>query len=364
MLTKLVLAEGSRDLIIAFSGRGVPAGRFQPYKQLVAVGTNVLFFNCSHDDWYQSEMDAIREEIARVVAEMQPERVLYYGFSMGAHPALILGSQHEGARVLALSGETEVGLWAMLSTHLTPGGPYGSVEPFVRSARCASIQTVYGEFSMYESEYATRMRAMGAAVQYLPCAHATSSWLHEMGCLQETVRSALEGEVFNYPRRREHAFMYPLHVHLHDRGPFEWPSDWETMGRDNWVWLDLLAAWHTMRTGDLVRAAAALRQARRAVKAMSLCDPIHNAKEAAAHLAWRRGELHRHILADRAAHRAGAGQCAAVVAAVEDGFHDPRAARLDVVVAGGVGDRSGRRDQDVVGRPAVPLVNAPARIAV
>jgi len=299
MLTKLVLAEGSRDLIIAFSGRGVPAGRFQPYKQLVTVGTNVLFFNCSHDDWYQSEMDAIREEIARIVGTMKPERVLYYGFSMGGFPALTLGSQHDDAQVLALSTETALGLFGLRSSDHPPYPLTADAEPLVASSRAARIVGLYGEFAIEEAEFSWRMHRLGAEVRLLPCSHMTEPFLCSTGAFQRTVAEALTGASLTVSSRDptarpENAVVYPALMRLYEPDGFE-PSDadWRA-APDNWPWQDVLARHMLLRLGDYAGARKHMALARRALEAAPMAAHNTDIPAYARYYDWLDSEVDRH----------------------------------------------------------------------
>lgn len=299
MLTKLVQVEGSQELIVAFSGRGVPAGKFQPYKQLLEVGSNVLFFNCSHDDWYLKEMTEIEGEISRVVSELNPARVLYYGFSMGGYPALILGSQHEGAQVLVLSAELELGLFGMRSSIQPPYELRGSAESAIATRRAARITGLYGEFSFEDAEFSWRMCRLGGHVRLLPCAHLTEPYLCGVGEFQTTVLQAMLGAPIaissrDPTERPENAVIYPALMRLYDKSTYEPAANAWAIGADNWPWQDVLARHAYMRLGDFDKARHHMKLARAALNDQIARFRDSETDNYLGYYDWLDGEVDRH----------------------------------------------------------------------
>lgn len=78
------------ELIIVFSPVNIPDGKFGFSRYLKNEPRHVLFFNCQNT-WYVDCIDEMHSVVLRVIGELNPKNVVFYGASMGGYAAMRIG---------------------------------------------------------------------------------------------------------------------------------------------------------------------------------------------------------------------------------------------------------------------------------
>lgn len=106
---KLQLDGTSGTLVIVFSQVRILDGRFGLERLFASTRHNCLFVNDVRSGWYLGLDDALDTEIDAAIAQAQPERIIYYGASMGAYGALATGLRRQDGEVYAFAPELTLG---------------------------------------------------------------------------------------------------------------------------------------------------------------------------------------------------------------------------------------------------------------
>ncbi|MBB2203374.1 alpha/beta fold hydrolase [Gluconacetobacter tumulisoli] len=104
--------ECDSTVILAFSYRDIPAGKFGHYKILSGLPYSKLLVNCVHESWYQDgippfgdTIDATARAIEQFLHKKNVTRVVCFGHSMGGYAALLYGNLLSADSVLAFAPE-------------------------------------------------------------------------------------------------------------------------------------------------------------------------------------------------------------------------------------------------------------------
>ncbi len=105
------LQSGGRSgvLVVVFSQVRIPSGKFGLERLFAKTRHACVFVNDTHSQWYLNGEGTIDRVIDEAVAREKPERIIYYGASMGAYGALITGLRRQDGEIFAFSPELELG---------------------------------------------------------------------------------------------------------------------------------------------------------------------------------------------------------------------------------------------------------------
>ena len=105
------LQSGGRSgvLVVVFSQVRIPSGKFGLERLFAKTQHACVFLNDTASQWYLDAEQEIDQAIDLAIAQEQPERIIYYGASMGAYGALITGLRRQDGEIYAFSPELELG---------------------------------------------------------------------------------------------------------------------------------------------------------------------------------------------------------------------------------------------------------------
>ncbi|QUS58222.1 hypothetical protein KGB56_21880 [Pseudovibrio brasiliensis] len=92
-----------------FSQVRIPSGKFGLERLFIKTQHACVFLNDTVSQWYLDAEREIDQAIDLAIAQEQPERIIYYGASMGAYGALITGLRRQDGEIYAFSPELELG---------------------------------------------------------------------------------------------------------------------------------------------------------------------------------------------------------------------------------------------------------------
>ncbi|MES0869818.1 hypothetical protein [Pseudovibrio sp. SCP19] len=104
------LQSGGRSgvLVVVFSQVRIPSGKFGLERLFAKTQHACVFLNDAASQWYLDAEQEIDHAIDLAIAQEQPERIIYYGASMGAYGALITGLRRQDGEIYAFSPELEL----------------------------------------------------------------------------------------------------------------------------------------------------------------------------------------------------------------------------------------------------------------
>lgn len=124
----LVLHPGARRLLVLLSATGTKPGRFNLWKYADLLPCHTLYVRVPTNDWYQQGVPGLGadlretiENIQRLAAGCQAEKIYTCGSSMGAYGAILFGLELD-APVLAFSPEIVLNLPFSRSYKMIPNG--------------------------------------------------------------------------------------------------------------------------------------------------------------------------------------------------------------------------------------------------
>ena len=130
---KMQLDGTSGILVVVFSQVRIPDGRFGLERLFASTRHNCLFVNDVRSAWYLGLDDALDTELDAVIAQTQPERIIYYGASMGAYGALATGLRRQDGEIYAFAPELTLGL---------PGSQSAAYLPLMPNSRDALLNAL------------------------------------------------------------------------------------------------------------------------------------------------------------------------------------------------------------------------------
>ncbi|GHB26597.1 hypothetical protein GCM10007094_13630 [Pseudovibrio japonicus] len=96
-------------LVVVFSQVRIPSGKFGLERLFAKTQHACVFVNDTRSQWYLNGEGTIDRAIDEAVAREKPERIIYYGASMGAYGALITGLRRQDGEIFAFSPELGLG---------------------------------------------------------------------------------------------------------------------------------------------------------------------------------------------------------------------------------------------------------------
>ncbi|SFT78672.1 hypothetical protein SAMN05444141_103379 [Pseudovibrio denitrificans] len=105
------LQSGGRSgvLVVVFSQVRIPSGKFGLERLFAKTQHACVVLNDTTSQWYLDAEQEIDQAIDLAITQEQPERIIYYGASMGAYGALITGLRRQDGEIYAFSPELELG---------------------------------------------------------------------------------------------------------------------------------------------------------------------------------------------------------------------------------------------------------------
>lgn len=96
-------------LVVVFSQVRVPDGKFGLDRLFARTQHSCLFLNDPDNSWYLGLDDSIDRAVEAAVTAIQPQKIIYYGSSMGGYGALATGLRRQDGAVYAFGPELELG---------------------------------------------------------------------------------------------------------------------------------------------------------------------------------------------------------------------------------------------------------------
>jgi hypothetical protein len=241
---KVIIRPESRKLTIFFAGTGTADYAFHFYGQAMQCGTNVILVNNGANEWYQSGIPGLGNDLEETIrtikawsVAMNAPDIYCIGSSMGGSGAALYGALLNAA-VLAFGFEVRIGLPGSRSSRLGPKGhafPIPDLTPFI----AGSIKPFHAYIGIDDSED----MASSAHIRNLPNVNATfmehafhgpPKYLKNRGRLRPLIEAFLNGsELPSMPEAAEVPEGYPEALHVGHVG--YWTKDlpaWETGYRE------------------------------------------------------------------------------------------------------------------------------------
>jgi hypothetical protein len=189
--TRFVEGRGSGVLAVVFSQVRVPAGHFGLSRLFARTRHACLFVNQPSGRWYRGADEAIDDAVAAAGEQARPDRVVFYGSSMGGWGALAAAARHPAARVIAFAPDARVGEPGSRSADagLSPDGS----EPLLADLLAgtgARATVVSGLFDPYDAGVFARMseaRRVGAVLVPVRSVHAVHDHLYTVNVIRRII---------------------------------------------------------------------------------------------------------------------------------------------------------------------------------
>ena len=140
-------------LLVVFSQVRMPSGKFGLERLFAKTQHSCVFLNDTQSQWYLNAERDIDRAVDEAIAREKPERVIYYGASMGAYGALMTGLRRQDGEIYAFSPELELGTaGTQSSTYLTTSAPH-KAEVLVLLSKAAkhSVHLFFGLFDWVDT---------------------------------------------------------------------------------------------------------------------------------------------------------------------------------------------------------------------
>lgn len=195
---KLIRTPGGSDrLILAFLNKDKD-GRLRGIPLFRGLGANVLLVNCHRIPPKKGNLDALLNMIPQLTAEIRtivesngPSRLFAVGSSLSAFPAIIVGTELQAERIIAMSPETLIGMSGSRSSKRLQGkaSTYENADlvPFLELHTPRDIRIIVGELDVIDLYAAHRLSKNPNVHLYtLPnVAHGTLGYLSRNETLKE-----------------------------------------------------------------------------------------------------------------------------------------------------------------------------------
>jgi hypothetical protein len=206
----------SRTLLIAMSS--LQQGRFQPHFEFVKIARALpckkLFVRDLHQAWYlkgltgRGDLASVADEIRRVIAGEEVERLVLVGSSAGGYAALVVGTLLGADAVLAFSPQTVLDLdvlagmdhrWDKPLNALAGSGKldphWSDLRVALPPIRCADTryQIYFAEKHVPDRRHAERLLGVDGTTlfRFGLRTHQIAMAMRESGALSQVLRSAL-----------------------------------------------------------------------------------------------------------------------------------------------------------------------------
>lgn len=153
---KLEILPGSEDLLIVFPSFTESEGWFGSNAQRGKATTSRLYYSNMRPEWVNGGIPALIDSVGEIVDELRAlvaqsgaKRVYTFGFSFGAFGALLVGLALKAERVVAVSGQTALGLPGTRSARLLGGklleAPLSDLRALALQQPPKEVHLLYGE---------------------------------------------------------------------------------------------------------------------------------------------------------------------------------------------------------------------------
>jgi len=177
-----------------FSQVRVPEGKFGLERLFAGTRHACLFFNDLSGHWYQGQEQEIDAALDHAIDQVRPERVVYYGSSMGAYGALMTGLRHGDGSVYAFGTELDLGRPGGQS----PGdlaGPPGGLVPAIKALERAAktLKDCHLFYGALDPVDARQVQLLGASatgtihLHLLRSSHASHDHLYSLNIIRKII---------------------------------------------------------------------------------------------------------------------------------------------------------------------------------
>lgn len=146
----------SKKLLVICSSLDTRHPKFTFWKLAQNLGCNCLFLNSPMTHWYRTGiigieggLTGITKKISEIQINLEIEETIFFGVSMGAYGAILLGSLSKADHIIAFSVEPLLGI---------PGGrtevtrnQFQPIFPDLRALDIPKISIIYGEMDIYDT---------------------------------------------------------------------------------------------------------------------------------------------------------------------------------------------------------------------
>ncbi|MBP0445597.1 hypothetical protein J8J14_12500 [Roseomonas sp. SSH11] len=205
---KLDILPGAEDLVLIFPGLTEAEGRYGYESAVAGLGASRLHYVNTRPEWASggipalvASIPAMLEELRALAAQSGARRIFSYGFSFGAFGALLYGMLLGAERILAVSGQTALGLPGTRSGRLLGNARLDSPLTDLRAVALAhppkEAHLLYGERDAADLLAAIHMVGVpGVQLHFLRAAgHNLPGELHGRGFRQGLIGRTLSGRL-------------------------------------------------------------------------------------------------------------------------------------------------------------------------
>ncbi|MTH96206.1 hypothetical protein E1297_09440 [Roseibium sp. RKSG952] len=187
--TQLLPRPGA-TLVIVFSQVRVPAGKFGLSRLFERTRHACLFLNDPGNGWYLGLDDRIDAAVTSAIARTNPERIIYYGSSMGGYGALATGLRRRDGTIYAFGPELDLGRPGSQSA--ASGIPEAALSIQVLSGpHPYPVHCFFGICDPVDAQNAVlaQERLTGACMHTLWSSHASHDHLYSLNIIRRLTRT-------------------------------------------------------------------------------------------------------------------------------------------------------------------------------
>lgn len=192
-LDSLLKHGESKLLIVVFSQVRVPAGKFGLERLFAKTRHNCLFLNDTGCEWYLGLEHAIDAAISAAIGAVSPERMIYYGSSMGGYGALLTGLRRQDGDIHAFGPELRLGQPGYQSTAYGIDADDQRLVDFKSLAETYSheLNLYFGCFDAVDAAGASTAKGLlpKARRHLLRSTHANHDHLYSLNIIRRLIRT-------------------------------------------------------------------------------------------------------------------------------------------------------------------------------
>ena len=193
---RLVPRCPSGILVVVFSQARVPPGNFGLSRLFATTKHACLFLNSSNNDWYLGHDRVIDRLINQAVSQVSPDRILYYGCSMGAYGAIATTLRRLDGALIGFGAEIDLGLLGSQSATYVPNlrerRTGTDVSRRLKALEGIDVQLVFGALDPIDAHQAVLAEEVlgnrsTSPVTVLVSPHASHDHLYSLNVIRQLI---------------------------------------------------------------------------------------------------------------------------------------------------------------------------------
>ncbi|SON57881.1 hypothetical protein HDIA_4340 [Hartmannibacter diazotrophicus] len=199
-----IAGRGSRTLAVVFSQVRVPKGKFGLSRLFARTAHHGLFLNDLTGGWYRDQERVIDEAVDDAIKTLKPDRIVYYGSSMGGWGALVTALRRGDGKAVVFAPDLLVGEPGSRSAMagLSPHPDEASLTKLVATgSKHHRHDLVFGLFDAYDAGTAASLAALDhPSINLVPVAstHEVHDHLYSINVIRRVISTfdrAIETEI-------------------------------------------------------------------------------------------------------------------------------------------------------------------------